>query len=164
MRRLFQFLVAFTAATLAASVLPVAAAPACSSPADQAQYDILALREMMTVLVTKCKRDQEYNVNFVKRFQPVLQANDRAVLAYFRRVYGSAGQGKMDYFATANTLSQQANAQGAEFCPRAALLVGEMNALASMDDLAPYAAVKDLSPVGMSMCPQTVARAAPKRR
>ncbi len=166
MRRLFQFLAVFAGATLAVSALPVAAAPACSSPADQAAYDVLALREMMTVLVTKCKRDTEYNVNFVKRFQPVLQANDRAVLAYFRRVYGSAGQGKMDYFATdlANTLSQQANMQGAEFCPRAAMLVGEMNALSSMDELAPYAAVKDLSPVGMSMCPTTTARAAPKRR
>ena len=166
MRREFRFLAALTGFALAASALPVAAAPTCSSPADQSAYDVLALREMMTVLVTKCKRDTEYNVNFVRRFQPALQANDRAVLTYFRRVYGGSGQGRMDTFATdlVNTLSQQANLQGTEFCSRAALLVNEMNALRTMEELAPYAAVKDLSPVGMSMCPATASRPEPRRR
>ena len=166
MRRLFQFLAAFAGIAMTLAALPVAAAPACSSPADEATYDVLALREVMTVLVTKCKRDTEYNVNFVKRFQGALQANDRAVLAYFRRVYGGAGQGKMDYFTTelANTLSQAANTQGTEFCARTVLLVGEMNALRTNDELTAYAAVKDLSPVGMSMCPVTAAARAPAPR
>ena len=167
MRRVSRFLTLFVGLAMALSAMPAAAAPACASPADEATYDVLALREVMTVLVTKCKRDTEYNVNFVKRFQSALQANDRAVLAYFRRVYGRAGQGKMDQFTTdlANTLSQAANTQGTEFCARTLLLVGEMNALRTNDELTAYAAVKDLSPVGMSMCPTTAARvSAPSRR
>jgi hypothetical protein len=165
MRRLLQFLTVFAGCALSLSAVPAAAAPSCASPADQAIYDVLALREAMTVLVTKCKRDTEYNVNFVKRFQSALQANDRAVLAYFRRVYGGAGQGKMDYFTTelANTLSQQANVQGTEFCSREVLLVGEMNALRTNEELTAYAGVKDLSPVGMSMCPVTAAAPAARR-
>ena len=109
----------------------------------------------MILLATKCGRDQDYNKNFIMRFQPALQANEQAVLAYFRRVYGWAGQGRKDTFATelVNVMSSQANAQGGEFCGRAGLIINEMNALRTMDQLAAYAAVKDLAPIGTSMCP-----------
>jgi hypothetical protein len=163
MRILLRFFAAFVGCTLAASAVPVSAAPACSSPADQSVYEVLALREQMQLLATaKCRRDQEYNNYFIKRFRPVLQDNDRAELAYFRRVYGGAGQGRKDSFDTelVNVMSQQANTQGAEFCSRAALIINEMNALRKMEELAQYAAVKDLAPPGMSMCPV----AAPRRR
>ena len=163
MRRVSLFLAVLAGFAMTAAALPVSAAPACASVADQSAYEVLALREMMTVLIIKCKRENEYNVNFIKRFQPVLQANEREVTAYFRREYGSAGQGRKDGFTTelVNVLSQQANAQGTEFCARAGLLINELDALHSMDELAPYAAVKDLPPAGMSMCP--VGRA-PRRR
>jgi len=163
MARLFRFFAAFLCCALATSALPVNAAQVCPAAADQSAYEILALRQMMTVLVTKCKRENEYNVYFIKRFQPELIANEREVLAYFRRIYGGSGQGRKDTFTTelVNVISQQANTQGTEFCSRAALIVTEMNALRTMDELAPYAAVKDLAPAGMSMCPVA---AAPRRR
>jgi hypothetical protein len=166
MRRLI--LLTLACAALAVPGSPATAAQACTAAADQSAYEVLALREMMTVLVIKCKRESDYNVNFIKRFQPALQANEREVLTYFRRVYGSSGQGKKDGFSTelVNVMSQQANTQGTEFCGRASLIVGEMNALRSMDELGPYAATKNLAPKGMSMCPVTAAAATrpPRRR
>jgi hypothetical protein len=160
MRRQFQFLAALAGCALAASATPVRAAPACTSVADQSAFQVLALRTQMILLATKCGRDQDYNKNFIVRFQPELQLNERAVLAYFRKIYGGAGQGRKDTFSTelVNVMSQQANTQGAEFCPRAGLIIDEMNALRSMDELAPYAAVKDLAPIGMSMCPPAAPR------
>jgi hypothetical protein len=142
---------------------PAIAAQSCTSEADQSAYEVLSLRTQMILLATKCGRDQDYNKNFVVRFQPALQANERAVLTYFRKIYGGGGQGRKDTFATelVNVMSQQANAQGAEFCGRAGLIINEMNALRSMDELSAYAAVKDLAPVGTSMCPTA---AAPRRR
>ena len=149
-------------AELVALASPGLAAQSCTNVADQSAYEVLSLRTQMILLATKCSRDQDYNKNFIIRFQPALQANERAVLAYFRRTYGNSGQGRKDTFATelVNVMSQQANTQGTEFCARAGLIINEMNALRSMDELAAYAAVKDLAPIGTSMCPT----AAPKRR
>jgi hypothetical protein len=160
--RVPSMLATLTFCAMAAAAAPLQAAPLCSSAADQSAYEVLALRQQMTLLGTKCGREQEYNKNFVARFQPALQANDREVLAYFRRIYGRAGQGRMDTFTTelVTEMSHRANMQGAEFCPRAAWVINEMNALRSMDELASYAASKDFSPAGMSMCP---AGAAPRR-
>lgn len=144
------------------SATAAAAAPHCASPADQSAYEILALRQMMTVLATKnCGRENDYNNAFVRRFQGTLQANYRNVGAYFRRVYGGAGQGRMDTFTTelVNIMSQEASRQGNDFCGRTGLMIAEMNALRSADELAPYAAVKNLPPPGISMCP-----AAPVKR
>jgi hypothetical protein len=154
MRRLTLLITAL--ATLAT---PAMAAPTCSSAADQSAYEVLALRTQMILLATKCSRDQDYNKNFVVRFQPALQANERTVLAYFRKVYGGAGQGRKDTFSTelVNVMSQQANTQGGEFCGRATQIIAEMNALRSMDELPGYAAVKDFGPNGVSMCPATAA-------
>lgn len=169
--RVPALLSALVLGALTAAAGPVAAAPACLSPADQSAYDVLALRQEMTLLGTKCGLEQQYNHNFVVRFQPALQANDREVLAYFRRLYGGAGQTRMDTFTTdlVTEMSHEANLQGAEFCPRAEWVISEMDALRTMDELAPYAAVKDFSPVGMSMCPpgapaRSVARRASGRR
>ena len=162
MRSLLCFLAVLAGFALSASAVPVNAAARCASVADESAYEVLALRTQMILLATKCGRDQAYNKNFIVRFQPELQANERTVLAYFRRLYGGAGQGRKDSFSTelVNVMSQQANTQGAEFCPRASLIINEMNALRSMQELAAYAAVKDLAPAGMSMCPA----AAPRRR
>jgi hypothetical protein len=162
MRRLLTFLTALTGFALGASAVPVSAAQMCSSEADTSAYEVLALRTQMILLATKCGHDQDYNKNFIVRFQPELQANERAVLTYFRKIYGGAGQGRKDTFSTelVNVMSQEANTQGAEFCPRAVMIINEMNALRSMDELAAFAAAKDLAPNGMSMCPP----GAPKRR
>jgi hypothetical protein len=162
MRRLFPVAALVIGSALAAAASPAHAAQ-CASLADQSAYEVLSLRTQMILLATKCSRDQDYNKNFIVRFQPVLQANEREVLAYFRRLYGGAGQGRKDTFSTelVNVMSQEANTQGNEFCPRANMIIGEMNALRSMDELVAYAAVKDLGPAGTSMCP---AAAAARRR
>jgi hypothetical protein len=161
MHRLFLL-----AAALGALAAPALAVQSCPSATDQSAYEILALRTEMVVLATKCSRDTEYNNYFVKRFQPVLQANYREVAAYFRRMYGGAGQGRMDTFATelVNVMSQQANTKGAEFCARASLIINEMNALQSLDQLPAYAAVKDLGPAGASMCPVAAVRPVANKR
>jgi hypothetical protein len=166
MRRLFHFMAALTGSALIASATPVAAAQMCASVADESAYEVLSLRTQMILLATKCGRDQDYNKNFVVRFQPVLQANERAVLAYFRRIYGGSGQGRKDTFSTelVNVMSQQANTQGGEFCSRAGLIINEMIALRSMDELAPYAAAKNFEPADMSMCPAGRAAASRGRR
>lgn len=163
MHRMFLFLAALLGCAAAAAAVPVRAAPTCS-PAEEAVYDVFALRTMMILLATKCGDDQDYNKNFIVRFQPTLQQNEREVLDYFRQIYGRSGQSRKDTFSTdlVNLMSQQANAQGAQFCPRALWIVSEMNALRSADELAPYAAVKDLSPVGMSMCPPGATRSEPR--
>jgi hypothetical protein len=162
MQRMIRFLAVFAGCAMAAAALPATAAQTCASAEDQSAYEVLSLRTQMILLATKCGRDQDYNRNFIVRFQPLLQANDHAVSAYFRRVFGGAGQGRMDVFSTelVNVMSQQANTQGAEFCPRAVMIINEMNALRSMDELTAYAAVKDLAPAGTSMCPA----GAPRRR
>jgi hypothetical protein len=162
MRRTVTSMTALAITVLTSTVQPTFAVQTCTSPADQAAYEVLSLRTQMILLATKCGRDQDYNKNFIIRFQPALQANEREVLAYFRRVYGGAGQGKKDTFSTelVNVMSTEANLQGAEFCPRAGLIINEMNALRTADELTQYAAVKDLAPVGTSMCPPPVARAA----
>ena len=160
MRRLFPVAALVIGSALAAAASP-ASASQCASLADQSAYEVLSLRTQMILLATKCSRDQDYNKNFIVRFQPVLQANEREVLAYFRRVYGGAGQGRKDQFSTelVNVMSHEANMQGTEFCPRATKIIDEMNALRSMDELVQFAAVKDLAPIGTSMCP---ANAAPR--
>ena len=138
------------------------AAVQCKASADQSTYEVLALRQMMVVLATKhCNREDDYNKNFVGRFKASVQANDKAVQSYFRRAYGGSGQTRMDTFTTelVNVLSQQASAQGNDFCGRTGLMVNELLALQSNDELAAYAALKKLPPPGVSMC-----QAAPARR
>lgn len=142
----------------------------CASVADQSTYEVLSLRTQMLVLALKCEQRDAYNKNFVIRFQPVLQANDRDVLTYFRRLYGNAGQGRKDSYTTqlVNVMSRTANLNGGEYCARAGLLVNEMNALRGGEDLVAYAAVKDMAPAGNSMCPvgapASGARAPARRR
>ena len=147
---------------LAAALAAQAVAARCASVADQSTYEVLSLRTQMLVLALKCERRDDYNKNFVIRFQPALQANDREVLNYFRRLYGNAGQGRKDSYTTqlVNVMSQTANRNGGEYCVRAGLIVNEMNALRGSEDLAPFAAVKDMAPAGNSMCPA----GAPARR
>lgn len=161
MLRLIRVFAVLLCCAAAAAAVPVRAEPTCSSPADESVYDVFALRTMMILLATKCGDDQDYNKAFIIRFQPALQQNEREVLAYFRRIYGGSGQTRKDAFSTdlVNVMSQQANTQGAQFCPRALWIISEMNALTSLAELPLYAAAKDLSPVGMSMCPAEAARA-----
>jgi hypothetical protein len=165
MRHRFLLLIAIAGIALNGLELPAMAAQSCPTAADQAAYDVLLLRTQMILLATKCSRDQDYNKNFIVRFQPTLQANERTILAYFRKLYGGAGQARKDTFSTelVNVMSQEANTQGGQFCPRADMIIDEMTALRSADELPAFAAVKDLAPAGVSMCPAVAEKAAARR-
>ena len=151
-------------AVLGLLATPAMAARQCASAADQSTYEILTLREVMVVLATKCNRADDYNTLFVKRFQGAVQANERAKQSFFNRLYGRAGQGRGDFFTTelVNIISDGASRSRGEFCGRAGLIFNELVALRSQEDLAAYAAVKDLPPASVSMCPGGAA--APARR
>jgi hypothetical protein len=87
---------------------------------------------------------------------PELQANERAVQAYFRKHYGRSAQVEQDRFVTdmANARSGAAMGLGTDHCPRNSLLFAELMALRHHAELADYAAGKDLVPATLGVCQQ----------
>jgi predicted secreted protein len=141
------------AAACASALEPAIAQPRCSSPSDQAVFDIQALRSELMVLATGCQDDGSYNA-FIHRYQPELLANDHAVDAYFKHRFGRSGQTEHDRFVTelANDLSQQGSQLGTDFCPRNSQIFHEVMALHGASDLPAFAAGKDLVPPSMAIC------------
>lgn len=141
----------------AIGLLALAAAPAiaqqCASQADQATFEVQALRSELMVLATGCHDNERYNA-FIRRYQADLQANDQAVSAFFKRKYGRNGQFEHDRFVTelANILSTEGSRLGSEFCPRNGLIFNEVLALRGAHDLPDYAAGKDLVPPVLAVC------------
>lgn len=135
----------------------------CASPADQAVFEVQALRSELMVLATGCRDDDNYNA-FMRRYQADLLANDHAVGAYFKRKFPRTAQQEHDRFVTdlANALSQEGSKLGSEFCPHNGLIFAEVLALRSAADLPHYAAGKDLIPASMGIC-QEPAPAAPTK-
>ena len=149
MRRMFHGLLA--AGLLAA---PAARAQQCSSQSDQTVFDLAALKSTLMVLATGCPgTDNDYNA-FVNRYKPELGANERAFSAYFKREYGRNGQREQDAYITnlANAESDNGIHQGTDFCPRTTTLFNEVMALRDGNDLADYAAGKDLIPQQLGAC------------
>ena len=149
MRRLVS---AVTALTML-SAQPVLAQRQCSSVSDQSTFEIQALRSELMVLATGCNDDQRYNA-FIRRYQPDLQANERAIGAYFQHRYGKAAQTEHDRFVTdlANAISRQGSDMGGDFCPRNGLIFNEVLALQSANELTDFAAGKDLVPASVQIC------------
>jgi hypothetical protein len=149
MRRLLS---AVTALSLL-SAQPVLAQPQCNSMTDQSAFEVQALRSELMVLATGCHEDNRYNA-FIRRYQPDLQANERAIDAYFKHRFGSSGQIEHDRFVTelANAMSRQGSDLGGDFCPRNGLIFNEVLALPSASDLPNYAAGKDLVPASVTLC------------
>ena len=116
------------------SVQPVWAERQCSSVSDQSAFEMQALRSELMVLATGCHDDTQYNA-FIRRYQSDLQANERAIGAYFRHRYGKGAQVEHDRFVTdlANAMSRQGSDLGGDFCPRNGLIFNEVLALASCD-------------------------------
>ena len=144
----------FVLAVLAiAAAQPALAQKQCASPADQSAFEIQALRSELMVLAMGCNDDSQYNA-FMRRYQPHLQANERAIDAYFKRAYGRSAQLEHDRFVTdlANAISRQGTTLGSDFCPRNGRLFTEVMALPSDADLADYAAGKDLVPPTLDIC------------
>ena len=147
-----RFITAVAALTML-SAQPVLAEQQCASASDQSAFEIQALRSELMVLATGCHDDAEYNA-FIRRYQPDLQANERAIDAYFRHRYGKAGQVDHDRFVTelANAMSRQGSELGGDFCPRNGLIFHEVLALQSASELTQFAAGKDLVPGSVQIC------------
>ncbi len=80
-----------TAIGMLAAQSALAARP-CSSLTDQSAFEVQALRTELSVLVTGCHGDDDKYNAFIRRYQPDLQANERAIDAYFSHRYGRMGQ------------------------------------------------------------------------
>ncbi len=132
----------------------VSAAPVrCSSPTDQAAFDVGSLKSELSVLAVGCSNEDGYN-QFVERYRTRLVAEDHVVNAWFSRTYGRAAQSHYDSYITllANEQSQEGLRQGSDFCPRLTMLFKEVMALPDASVLAQYAAAKNLTPPEMGAC------------
>lgn len=147
-----RFVSAVAAVTLL-SAQPVLAEQQCSSVSDQSAFEVQALRSELMVLATGCHDDTQYNA-FIRRYQGDLQANERAISAYFQHRYGKGGQTEHDRFVTelANAISRQGSELGGDFCPRNGLIFDEVLALPSVSELTEFAAGKDLVPGSVQIC------------
>ncbi len=161
MRRLVS---AVTALTML-SAQPVLAQRQCPSVSDQSTFEIQALRSELMVLATGCHDDARYNA-FIHRYQPDLQANERAIDAYFKHRYGRSAQVEHDRFVTdlANAISREGSDMGGDFCSRNGLIFNEVLALQSANELTDYVAGKDLVPASMEICPPLATKAAALER
>jgi hypothetical protein len=83
-----------------------------------------------------------------------LQANERAINAYFQHRYGRAAVTEHDRFVTdlANAISRQGSDLGGDFCPRNGMIFAEVLALESAAELADFAAGKNLVPASVDIC------------
>ena len=133
---------------------PALAQKHCAAPADQAVFEVQALRSRLTVLATGCAETDRYGA-VIRKYQPDLQANAAALANWFKRRYGGRGQFEQDRYITdlTNAVSSGAVALGGDFCGHDGLIFAEVMALRSGADLAPYAAAKDLIPASMEACP-----------
>lgn len=126
---------------------------ACSSPADQAAFDVGALKSELTVLAIACHDQDDYN-RFVERYRGELVNGDSVVNGWFKRNYGRTAQSRYDSYIT-SLANEQANAgqhQGSDFCPRLKVVFSEVMALPDPKLIAQYAAAKDVIPSGAGSC------------
>jgi hypothetical protein len=142
---------------------PALAQKHCPLAADQATFEVQALRSHLVVLATGCPQTELYKA-FIQKYQPTLQANAAAVAAWFKKRYGARGQVEHDKFVTelTNAMSSGATVLGGDFCPHDGALFDEVMALRSGNELASYAAAKDLVPASVEICPSQTTKPAPK--
>ncbi len=151
-----RLLNAFVASAFTVGLLASAAAQAqtaCTSPAEEAAFQIGALKSELTVLAIGCRTEDAYN-SFVERYRSELVAKDNVVNAWFRHAFGSAAQKNYDAYITllANEHSEEAQREGTDFCPRMLTMFKEVMALPSATVLAEYAETKDVVPAAVGAC------------
>jgi hypothetical protein len=136
----------------------------CLAPHERSAIEIAALRSELMVLATGCHQDDNYNA-FIRKYQTDLIGNEKAIGDIFERKYGKRAQQEHDRFTTelANAESSLGMRLGSDFCGRNGLIFPEVLALRSANELAAYAAGKDLVPTTMEVCTQ-VAQAAPAHK
>ena len=130
------------------------AEPTCSSPEDQAAFEVTALKSEMIVLAEGCPgADAQYNA-FITRFRPSVLADDHVVNAWFKRNYPRTAQKEYDTYITAliNEQSDDGLKEGSNFCPRTQLIFAEAAALPDDASLPAYAAAKDVVPPVLGTC------------
>ena len=122
----------------------------CSSAAEQAAFDIGALKSELTVMGIACGLDEDYNA-FVVRDRAELVRADAVVNGWFKRTFGRTAQSRYDSYITllANEQSTRNQHEGSDLCPRLKPMFEE-TALVPLPQLPQYAAAKDLFPLDMA--------------
>ena len=102
----------------------------CLQPQERSVVEVAALRSELMVLATGCRQDDRYNA-FIRKYQPDLMGNERAVGEVFKRMYGKRAQQEHDRFTTdlANGESSAGMHLGTDFCARNSVLFSEVMAL-----------------------------------
>ncbi len=149
MRRLLSSLAAVSLLT----VQQAQAELECLPPQERAAVEVAALRSQLMVLATGCHDDNGYNA-FIRKFQAELMSNEKTIGEIFKHKYGRRGQQEHDQFTTdlANAESSAGMHLGTDFCDHNGMIVQEVLALRSANELASYAAGKDLVPASLPVC------------
>ncbi|RVT90684.1 hypothetical protein EOD42_23055 [Rhodovarius crocodyli] len=135
---------------LAASLATPAFAngPTCATPEERSALDIRALQSQLMVLALTCQQEEQYN-RFVTQHRGTLGSVYNQVQRHFRRVYGGAGQRRLDEYITntANGHSQVGISQGSLFCSNQAGLFPAALASTTRDQLAQLSQQRQISQV-----------------
>ena len=142
------------AMALMVSTAAMAAPLRCADPADQAMFELSALKTELMVVAITCKDTDAYNA-FIERYRGALAANDKQVIDHFTWRDVKAGHRANDAYVTnlANSRQQEASRVGADLCSRNIRMFKEVMSLSNPAELQSYAAAKDLIPASMGACP-----------
>jgi hypothetical protein len=101
---------------MAGNVCAATQSSACASNADINAVRTAAVQQRLMVAALSCHAVELYN-KFVKSYQGDLQASDRQLQNFFRRLYGQSGEANYHSFKTrlANTSSMQ-SIKEASYC------------------------------------------------
>jgi hypothetical protein len=141
---------------VAASLLvgQIANAQPCARPPDKAAFDVAGLKSQLMVTALACDVRERYN-DFVRRYQPELMQQERALNAYFGRSFGRRAQQEHDDYITslANTQSEAGIKQGTLFCQQSVGLFDAVLALPQGATIASFAADRTFDqPIILVVC------------
>jgi hypothetical protein len=113
---------------------------ACTNTSERTAFDTEGLKSELMVTAETCHFTDKYN-NFIRTYQPVLAAQERALNIYFKRGYGRASDKAHDDYITnlANVQSQEGLKSGTAFCQIAQNMFDEVMSLHDGTELADYA-------------------------
>ena len=97
-----------------------ATASGCARPADMNALKTAAMQQRLMVAALSCGETQSYN-QFVRSYQTELQASDKNLQAYFRRVNGKTGTADYHAYKTrlANSSSMAVINDNVSYCANA---------------------------------------------
>ena len=153
MRRLAAVLAALTI-TATTGIGPAAQAEPCARADEKQAFDVASLKSELMVTAIACQMQDRYN-DFVTRYRPELQADERALNHYFSRTAGRHAQQSHDDYITnlANAQSEEGVHQGTLFCQQHMAMFSDVMALKNPHDLSAYAVSKSLAqPIAVAQC------------